>query len=192
MGFPSLQKGKAASSFSQAALNRVSTCGHVHNTTYPRIEASNFLGGLSSRLKFLRCSPIDNPMSESGPLRKHNRRDFRALCCQTLGSFSANTASGRDGVQNHVGGFLCEMAEGKSRLDCLEVEGGCPAGDQHHVSRLRRTKGRLIGVRRGVYNEKIGPVRPRRLNQNGKTRGLAAHDLRRVGLPSVAPTLRRG
>lgn len=52
----------------------LSTYGHAYLSTCPHVDTLNFLGRLSTRLKFLGAASVDNPMGESRSLRKLVRR----------------------------------------------------------------------------------------------------------------------
>jgi hypothetical protein len=90
-------------------------------------------------------------------------------------------------------GFIVAMMQSSvaRRKSCiagakeLEVERRCAAWDEDEVSELRRPKGRLVGVGRGVQDEKVGPARPGDVDQDWQPGRLPAHDLRGVGLTAI-------
>jgi hypothetical protein len=75
------------------------------------------------------------------------------------------------------------------RLDRLKVERCGSTRDE--VGELRRTQRRLVGVRRGFQDDKVGSVSTRCLDRDGQPRCMAAHDLRDLRLPAISPACSR-
>ena len=100
-------------------------------------------------------------MGESYTLAQHDRRNCRASRGQSAGGLAPDPAPGRDGIQNDIRRLLSELAQRERCLNPLQVEGRGTAGDQDQIGRLRCTQRRLVCIRRGVQNEKVGAVRAR-------------------------------
>lgn len=110
-----------------------------------------------------------------------------------LGRLRALGPARWDAIQDHGRGPPTGVADKLSRGgDCLKIVDSRTARDQNQPRRLRGFQGSLLGSRRRVDQDDIGPLLPGCVKNMPESARLSRDDHRRLGFSPVPPVRGRG